>query len=121
MDWKPISEADLWDDINGAYERMSLQQRKVWEVVKIQPEKWQQEPWGNEGKGFWVVAIIGNSVIWFNDIEDGYNQSTYTKYGEFDDYWCNQDELEWAVQKIINMLKDSYDSTGRMGPPQAIT
>ena len=121
MDWKPISEGELWDDINSAYERMNLEQRRVWEVVKIQPEKWQQDPWGNQGEGFWAVAIIGNSVVWFNDIENGYNQSKYERYGTFSDYWCNQDELEWAVQKIINMLKEGYDSAGRMGPPQAIT
>jgi len=121
MDWSPISEVDLWGDINSAYERMKPEQRKAWEVIKIQPEKWTQEPWGNEGGGFWVVAIIGNSVIWFNDIEDGYNQSNYTKYGTINEYWCNQDELELAVQKIINMFKGGYDSAVRMGQPQEIT
>ncbi|MBE0484375.1 MAG: hypothetical protein IBX52_12845 [Bacterioplanes sp.] len=120
MDWEPISEARLWDDINGAFERMSPEQRKIWDIIKILPEKWQQDPWGNEGNGFWVVGIIGKSIIWFNDIEDGYNQSTYTKYGTINDYWCNQDELEWAVQNVINILRDGYDSAGRMGAPQPI-
>lgn len=120
MEWEPISETKLWDDINDAFDRMSPEQRKIWEIIKIHPEKWQQDPWGNQGKGFWVVAVIGSNVIWFNDIEDGYNQSTYSKYGTINEYWCNQDELEWAVQNVVNMLKDGYDSSGRMGAPQSI-
>lgn len=120
MSWKPISEAALWDDINNAFDRMSPEQRKVWELIKVPPEKWQEETYGAEGGGFWVVAVIGSSVVWCNDIEDGYNQSKYSKFGVIDEYWCNQDELEWAVQNVINMLSDGYDSAGRSGPPQPI-
>ncbi|MBT3060610.1 MAG: hypothetical protein B6D77_04300 [gamma proteobacterium symbiont of Ctena orbiculata] len=120
MTWKPITESELWDDINKAFERMSPEQRKIWEIIKILPEKWSQDPWGNEGNGFWVVALIGNNVIWYNDIEDGFNQSTFSEYGKIREYWCNQDELEWAVQNIINMLHDGYDSSGRFGAPQPV-
>lgn len=28
--------------------------------------------YGDEGNGFWVVAIYGKNIIWYNDIEDGY-------------------------------------------------
>lgn len=115
MSWQPITEIKLWDLINGAFERMAPEQRKIWEIIKIHPEKWNQDPWGKEGNGFWIVALIGNNVIWYNDIEHGFNQSTYTKYGKINEYWCNQDELEFAVQNIINMLRDGYDSAGRCG------
>jgi len=74
MEWKPIEEERIWDDINCAWKRMSSEQRNLWEIIKIIPEKWKQEPWENEGGGFWVVAIIGKTVVWFNDIEDGYNK-----------------------------------------------
>ena len=120
MDWKPISEAGIWDSINEAYERMSPEQRRMWETIKIDPEKWSQEPYGNEGKGFWVVAIIGNTVIWFNDIEDGYNRSTFTEYGKINEYHCNQDDLESQVQNVINQVRDGYDSAGYFGAPQPI-
>ena len=121
MSWKPISEGDLWDDIYRAFDRMTPEQRKIWEAIKIQPEKWQQDPWGNLGGGFWAVAVFGNNVVWFNDIEDGYSQSTYNEYGTIDEYWCNQEELEWAVQRVVNLFRDGYGPPGRMGPPQAIT
>ena len=120
MDWKPISESELWDNINSAYDRMNPRQRKVWEVINIPPDTWQLEPWGNEGNGFWVVAIVGTSVIWFNDIEDGFNRSEYEKYGVIKDYWCNQDELEWIVQHVINEIKEGISSGGFASAPQSI-
>lgn len=62
----------------------------------------QQSPYGDLGGGFWVVAIIGRFVAWFNDIEDGFNVSRYSKYGVIGEYWCNQDELEWAMQRVLH-------------------
>ena len=98
---------------------MSIEQRRLWDVVQIVPEKWKQDPWGNLGGGFWAVGIIGKKVIYYNDIEDGFNRSVFSIYGKIDEYWCNQDELEWAVQYLINEIKDGYDSAGRSGPPKA--
>lgn len=120
MCWEPISEADILDEINNSYRRMSLEQRRLWDFIKITPEKWTQEPYGNEGTGFWVVSIIGNSVIWYNDIEDGFNRSSYSEYGKINDYWCNQDNLEWTIQHIINQIHDGYDSAGYASPPRPI-
>ncbi len=101
MQWEPTSEAEIWDMINKSYGRMTAQQKRLWEVIKVDPVKWQQHPNGDEGKGFWVVAILGKTVVWFNDIEEGFNFSVYTEFGRINEYWCNQDELEHAIQKII--------------------
>jgi len=118
MKWQPISEADILEEVNKSHDRMSREQKRLWEVMKIDPEKWQEETYGKEGGGFWAVAIIGNNVIWYNDIEDGFNRSKFDKYGEIRDYWCNQDQLEWAIQNIINELNDGCDSRRYASPPQ---
>lgn len=112
MSWSPVTEEQILDSINKAYDHMSIAQRKLWEVIKVIPQKWQQKPYGDKGEGFWVIAIFGNSVIWFNDIEDGYNTSTYSTFGTIDKYCCNQDELEWQIQNVINRIQDGYDSAG---------
>lgn len=120
MSWEPISEVELWDRINSACERMTPEQSRVWETIKVLPHKWAEHSYGNLGGGFWVVALIGTSVIWFNDIEDGFNQSKYTDFGKIDEYWCNQDELEWAVQNVVNLIRDGYNTAGKCGPPQSL-
>lgn len=117
MTWEPISEAEVWDKLNTARDRMAPRQRRFWEAIRINPEKWRQSPWGDEGEGFWVAGVIGRYVVWYNDIEEGFNRSVYKKYGEFEDYWCNQDDLEETIQYLMNMVEEGFDNAGRVGPP----
>lgn len=118
--WKSISEVELWDELNTAEDRMTLSQRRFWEAIRIIPEKWRQSPWGDKGDGFWVVAIIGRNVVWYNDIEEGFNRSVYRAYGEIEEYWCNQDELEVSIQRLIDMVETGVDSAPRAGPPEPL-
>jgi hypothetical protein len=109
IEWKPIAEPALLARVSQAEARMTPAQRRLWEAVRIPPEKWQQDPYGNAGAGFWVVAVIGSTVIWYNDIEDGFNRSRYSAYGQIEDYWCNQDELEVTIAYLMNSLKNGAD------------
>jgi hypothetical protein len=38
---------------------MNPVEERIWEVIKITPEKWQQRPYGDAGGGFWAVGLIG--------------------------------------------------------------
>lgn len=120
MDWSPLSESDLWDLMNEAWDRMSVEQRRLWEVIRIHPTKWRQQPYGNEGDGFWVVAIIGSTVVWYNDIEEGFNRSAFTEYGTIDSYWCNQDDLEWTIQFVLNEIRTGEPPAAGLGPPMPL-
>lgn len=113
-----MTEEKIWDEINAGWTRMSPRQQKLWNTIRIDPEKWAQHPWGDEGGGFWVVALIGRSVIWHNDIEEGFNLSRWSRYGEIDEYWCNQDELELTVQHILDMIDTGEDKGLYLGPPE---
>lgn len=84
---------------------MSFAQRRLWEVVRIDPEKWNEESYGKVGGGFWVVAIIGKAVIWYNDIEEGFNVSKYKAYGTLDKYFADQSELEWVLQVLLTGIE----------------
>ena len=108
-EWRPISEEALLARIEQGRVRMSGPELNLWEAIRILPQKWNQVPYGNEGCGFWVVGIIGTTVLWYNDIEDGFNRSRLTAFGTIDDYWCNQDELEVAVRDILNTLNHGHD------------
>jgi hypothetical protein len=117
MDWMPITEAELWDKIIAAEGRMNPQIFRLWEAIKIPPEKWSEKTYGAVGGGFWVVAIIGSKVIWYNDIEEGFNCSSYYVSGKLAEYFCDQDELEHAVQRILNVIETGIDTAARCGPP----
>jgi hypothetical protein len=109
VDWQPIAERDLRARISQGQARMTPAQLRLWEAIRIEPEKWAQHPYGDQGKGFWVVGLIGRTVIWYNDIEEGFNRSEFAVYGTIKDYWCNQDELEVTVQYILNALQQGAD------------
>jgi len=117
MDWQPISEASLWNLINAAEIRMNISQARLWEVIRIEPAKWSEASYGKEGNGFWVVAVIGDTVVWYNDIEHGFNRSKYSSFGSIGEYWCNQDELELTLQFILDAIETGQDSAPRVGPP----
>lgn len=120
MTWTPITEAEIRNELNSSWEKMSLPQRRLWDVIKVDPEKWRQNPWGNEGGGFWVVAVFGKTVIWYNDIEEGFNRSVYESYGTISEYWCNQDELEWTIQHVLDEIREGIPSGCYLGPPEPI-
>lgn len=116
-DWEPISEAALWDLINAAEQRMSVQQARLWEVVRIPPQKWAEPSYGQTGGGFWAVAVIGATVVWFNDLEHGFNRSRYATFGTIDGFWCNQDDLEIALQEVLNDIESGRVSIHGGSPP----
>ena len=63
--WEPFTEHELSKEIVRGLAEMTPAQRLLWDAIKIRPTKWQLSPWGDEGDGFWVVAILGSSVIWY--------------------------------------------------------
>lgn len=115
--WTPITLIDLYDQIQKTETDLNGKLWNFWQLIKIEPSKWKEPTYGNEGNGFWVVAICGQKVIWYNDIEDGFNISDYKNYGQIDGYYCNQDELSWSVIRLFDMIKFGGQIIGQAGPP----
>ena len=94
-DWTPISFEDLSAMITQAEELMGTQAKRIWQLVRLTPpEKWELHPWGDQGGGFWVVAIAGQTCLYYNDIENGFNTSPFTQWGRIDKYVCDQVTLD---------------------------
>ncbi|MEZ4911166.1 MAG: hypothetical protein R2774_09935 [Saprospiraceae bacterium] len=117
--WKPITENELIEQIHKTETDLIGELWNFWQLIRIDPEKWQEPEFGNEGGGFWVVAICGKKVIWYNDIEEGFNISDYKDYRNIEGYYCNQDELKWSVMRLYDLIKSGGDIIGQAGPPQS--
>ncbi|WP_439817077.1 hypothetical protein [Zavarzinia sp. CC-PAN008] len=111
MSWSPITEDEIIEMIRVSEEMMSVEERRLWNLVRVDLQKWNEVSSGNEGGGFWIVAILGQTVIWYNDIEEGFNISNYSRHGEIKDYWCNQDELNWVIKRLL----DHVNGDGSLG------
>ncbi len=118
--WSPISEGELYDIIMEGENKLTGELWNFWQLIKIPPMKWTEKDYGEEGGGFWSVAICGRKVIWYNDIEDGFNISDYKNYGEIENYCCNQDELNWAVIRLFDLIKLGGEIRGQASAPQPL-
>jgi hypothetical protein len=103
--WDPITLEELNDLIATSVSKMNPVVRDLWDLVRLdRPVKWQLPPYGDEGGGFWVVAVFGQRVIWYNDIEDGFNVSHYSTFGVIDEYWCDNGELHYAIYRACERI-----------------
>jgi len=109
VDWEPIAKTALQARIAQGVARMTGAQRRLWHAIEIEPVRWEQHPYGDPGGGFWVVAIIGGTVVWYNDIEEGFNRSAYSRFGIIDEYFCNHDELELTIQYVASAIDGGHD------------
>ena len=105
MSWEPISFKDLVEDIYSSEERMTPENRLLWELIKKPPEKWKAQKYRGKEEEFWVIAVYKKYIIYYNDIEEGYNISKYRRYGKISEIWADQDELEIAIGKFQRIVK----------------
>jgi hypothetical protein len=75
MDWRPLAREELQSTIERELADCSDEQRAYFQTVAFEPTKWSQAPYGDEGGGFWAIAADDNRVLWYNDIDDGFNVS----------------------------------------------
>jgi len=98
--WTPIEEKEILNLISETELNLDNIQFKIWNSIKIKPEKWSLLPWSDEGNGFWVVGIYNSYAIYYNDIEDGFNISEYREKGILLEYQTYQFELIEIINQI---------------------
>ena len=118
--WNSITIEELNKEIQSSIDIMTNEELNFWQLIKIEPEKWEEDQFGDKGNGFWVVAILGKRVIWYNDIEEGFNISEYEVYKKIDGYYCNQDKLNWAINRLNNLAKFGGNIVNQAGPPKPL-
>lgn len=102
--WTPSPLDKLYDLILHAENEMRGELERLWELVKIFPEKWPRESYGPP-EGFWVVAICGRNLIWYDDIEECFCTSEYTTYGRFAGDCSVSHSLQSNVQALLAQVQ----------------
>ena len=103
MNWEPITFDELSNEILKGEIQMNPKHLKFWNEIKINPKKWNEDEYGNEGNVFWVVAKFKNLVVYYNDIEEGFNISDFIEEGKIENYYAEQDELNIAILKLLKL------------------
>ena len=99
------SEELLRGKINDSWSRMSLQQRRLWDAIKIAPVEWQLRGY----ERCWVVGLIGKTVLYYNHFEHGFSRSTWAELGIIDHYQALDYELESLIQLELHIIEQGHD------------
>ena len=89
---------------------MTLAKKRLWEILRIMPEKWSYKPKPFLDGEAWVVGIVGNRVIWYDDyfgeMDDGFCFSRYEHLGAITPRGEIGDDLEKVVEFLRLKITD---------------
>ncbi|MCA6064968.1 hypothetical protein [Thalassolituus marinus] len=104
--WSPINEPELTAMLADACQRMDTSSQALWQLIQLpKPELWQQHPWGDEGCGFWVLAVMGRQCIYYNDICQGFCRGHFSQWGLIDDYQQEQLSLSERLTQFLKQMQ----------------
>ncbi|HEX7286922.1 MAG TPA: hypothetical protein VF532_12115 [Candidatus Angelobacter sp.] len=111
MAWRPANIEDVKAIVAEDLRDCDPEQIATWNRYAVEPFLAPLERYGNM-ESVVVVARRGNDVIYWEDIEDGFNVSPISADGRILEHCCNQDELKHALNAWI----EGRCVPGKFGP-----
>jgi hypothetical protein len=105
IEWKPISLEALKRHIELQEFLLTEEERAFWYFVRIEPEKWVDLAYDAETVEFYVIALFGHKVIYYNDIEEGFNIAEFKEYGRLEgDGGANQNDFGEYISHLFTFI-----------------
>ncbi len=96
--WVPVTKSELLDLIANQLSNCNQAQLDTWKKYSVKPYKVKIDRYGLT-ESVYIVALKSNVAMYFEDVEDGFNFSRLSKEGDILEHYCNQDELDIALNK----------------------
>jgi hypothetical protein len=112
MEPPPLSETKLYDILIEAEAQLSPKADRLWELIKIEPERWHAPVYGSGSMSFWAVGLFGKRVIWYNEIEHEFTTSPFGAYGQISEQHFGPTELNHTLEQLIRCVagEQAYSS-----------
>lgn len=110
-DWRPATVDEVNDIVARDLDACDAQQLAAFKKYRVEPFSAPIMRYGTL-ETVVVVAQNGDQVIYWEDVEDGFNVSPISPDGRILEHWCNDDELRFALNAWI----DGRGLPGRFGP-----
>ena len=96
MSYKPITKSEIEAILSRELEECPPFLKSVFVKYRVPLKKYALERYGNFEEVF-VAAINGSEVMYYEDVEEGWNFSPVSEGGVLLEHGCNQDELKFAL------------------------
>jgi hypothetical protein len=109
-DWKPATIERVSEIVAKDLNDCDVEQLAAFNKYRVEPFSASIVRYG-QTESVVIVARNGDQVIYYEDVEDGFNVSPISSDGRVLEHWCNQDELRFALNAWVN----SRGLPGRFG------
>ena len=116
MEWKPASIKEVKEILQKDLSDCDQEQLAVFNEFAVEPIAVPIVRYG-QTESVIVVARRNNEVIYWEDVECGFNVSPIDENGIILEHWCNQDELRWALNRWV----DGRSLPGRFAPARPVS
>ena len=99
-DWQPATIEEVNDIVAGDLKDCDAEQLATFGKYRVEAFSAPIVRYG-QPESVVVVARNGDQVIYYEDVEDGFNVSPISPDGRVLEHWCNQDELRFALNAWI--------------------
>ncbi|WP_334125706.1 hypothetical protein [Empedobacter brevis] len=101
-DWISFPKRELMMEIYLGEQNMEEELLLFWNKIKLSPEFWKCSDIIEEN--FWVIAQYQHYIIWYNDIEEGFNLSRFKTNGQILEYAASNNELSFTIKELKNRI-----------------
>lgn len=116
IDWKPATTAEVKQILEQDLAACDSEQKAVFDRYAVEPYTAPIIRYG-QLESVIVVARRNDEVIYWEDVEEGFNVSSVDESGTILEHWCNQDQLPYA----LNAWVEGRSLPGRLGPARPIS
>jgi len=95
MEWKAATLSEVGDIVKADLAKCDPEQMATFRQFSVEPYYAPIVRYGEIGQVV-VVARKSDEVMYWEDVEEGFNISPVGQDGVVLEHWCNQDELGWA-------------------------
>lgn len=100
MTWQAQTVADIQRIVEADLELCSDDEKRIFREMAINPTRYPINRYGELDYVF-VVAIRDSEVLYWEDVEEGFNVSRLGANGQILEHFCNQDTLSHALNAWV--------------------
>jgi hypothetical protein len=115
MKWQPATVEEVRQIVEQDLLNCDAEQIVAFKIHAIEPYYGRIVRYGQPSTVV-VVARNGQEVIYWEDVEEGFNVSPIAPDGEILEHWCNQDDLGLTLNAWIR----GRNRTLKLGPAEPI-